>query len=76
MDLKGASVDEEDSGARQSGQGVGHPTDPGVVDESPEEEQEACKGERGRNSGRQASFSSCFLLSDLLFFIGRFIHIK
>lgn len=47
MGLKGGSVDEEDSGSRQSGQGVGHPADPGVVDESPEEEQEAWREREG-----------------------------
>lgn len=35
------SIDEEDSGAGQGGQGVGHLADSGVVDESSKEEQEA-----------------------------------
>lgn len=34
------SVDEEDSGAGQGGEGVGHLADSGIVDEPPEEEQE------------------------------------
>lgn len=36
-------IDEEDSGARQGGQGVGHLADSGVVDESSKEEQETCR---------------------------------
>lgn len=36
-----SSVDEEDSSSGQSGQGVGHLADSGVVDESLEEQQEA-----------------------------------
>lgn len=36
-----SSVDEEDSGAGQGGQGVGHLADSGVVDESSKEEQKA-----------------------------------
>lgn len=35
------SVDEEDSGAGQGGEGVGHFADSGIVDKSSEEEQEA-----------------------------------
>lgn len=41
-----SSVDEEDSSSGQSGQGVGHLADSGVVDESPEEQQEAWREER------------------------------
>lgn len=36
-----SSINEENSGAGQSGQGVGHLADSGIVDESAEEEQEA-----------------------------------
>lgn len=36
-----SSVDEEDSSSGQSGQGVSHLADSGVVDESPEEQQES-----------------------------------
>lgn len=36
-----SSVDEEDSGAGQGGEGVSHLADSGVVDESSKEEQKA-----------------------------------
>lgn len=36
-----SSVDEEDSGARQGGEGVGHLADSGIVDKSSKEEQDA-----------------------------------
>lgn len=36
-----SSVDEEDSGAGQGGEAVGHLADSGVVDESSQEEQNA-----------------------------------
>lgn len=35
-----SSIDEEDSSARQGGQGVGHLADSGIVDESSKEQQE------------------------------------
>lgn len=38
---RGRSVDEENSGSKESGQGVGHSADPGVIYESPEEKQKA-----------------------------------
>lgn len=41
-----SSVDEEDTGAGQGGQGVGHLADSGVVDESSKEEQEAYRTKR------------------------------
>lgn len=36
-----SSVDEEDSGTRQGGEGVGHLADSGIVDKSSKEEQDA-----------------------------------
>lgn len=41
------SVDEEDSGAGQGGQGVSHLADSGVVDESSKKEQEAWRANTG-----------------------------
>ncbi len=41
-----SSVDEEDSGAGQGGQGVGHLADSGVVDESSKEEQKAWRAQK------------------------------
>lgn len=44
-----SSIDEEDSSARQGGQGVGHLADSGIVDESSKEQQETWKErKRGR----------------------------
>lgn len=42
-------VNEENSGVRQSGEGVGHLADSGIVDEPSEEEQDAWRSKNGTN---------------------------
>lgn len=58
-----SSVDEEDSGAGQGGQGVGHLADSGVVDESSKEEQKAW---REKNKQKQWHTIKCAIGNNLM----------